>query len=346
MIITGIELDMKIPDLTVCISVHNTSHLLPRCLDSVVCQTISNLEIILVNNGSTDDSEDIMYSYKEKYQNRLIKIVSQEDKGLAQGRQTGINQATGKYITFLDADDYLLSDDAYQTIYETAINFNVDIVSIDTYRGEDLIQDPFDGLHRTRDVLIRYFLEKDVNPMMWLRIYRRSLFETPVLPEIYINNEDVFAFPCILYKATTIFFLHKPFHHYSIDNTMSYMYMMKNNEELSTKNYERKLKSYLCIPFFKEYTGDGYKQDYKLYRAFADYECNSIIFSVLTECRNKNFFSKLKDIQSLLGFSSSSDMDLFLLQNIIPNTQIKKTVKKYGLFITYILIKIKKIFHR
>ncbi|WP_313567197.1 glycosyltransferase, partial [Empedobacter sp.] len=82
--------------ISICISVHNTGKYLRRCLDSVVEQTIREKEIILVNNGSTDDSLEIMKNYRQKFPH-LIRIINQEDKGLAQGRQTGVNNAKGEY---------------------------------------------------------------------------------------------------------------------------------------------------------------------------------------------------------------------------------------------------------
>lgn len=107
------------PKVSVCISVYNTSHLLPRCLDSVVTQSLKEIEVILVNNGSTDNSLQIMEEYQQRFP-EMIKIFSQEDRGLAQGRQSGINNAMGEYITFLDADDYV-TEDAYEKMYTTAI---------------------------------------------------------------------------------------------------------------------------------------------------------------------------------------------------------------------------------
>lgn len=334
--------NMTPPKVTVCISVHNTAAYLPRCLDSICSQTIQDLEIVLVNNGSSDNSLDIMNQYKEMHPDRNISIYCQEDKGLAQGRQTGINNAHGQYITFLDADDFILSDNAYEDMYETVVKNNADIVSIDTYHGDTLLQDPFTGIVESRDVLLRYLTKRDVNPMMWLRMYNRTLFEKSVLPNIYINNEDVFAFPCLLFKSKTIFFLHKPYHHYSIDNNGSYMNIMKNDPSLRMKNYERTLKARLCVPFIKSFIGSN-NEDLELLRALADFECHSIIFSVLNDIAGVPYNKKVKDISDTLGYENPAKMKSFLKTNIIPNTQIKNMVKKYGLFTTYCFVKIRNI---
>ena len=86
-------LDVKV---SICISVCNTGKYLRRCLDSLVVQTLKEIEIIIVDNGSTDDSRMIMEEYKRNYQDIDITIVPQPDKGLAQGSHTGIRNARGE----------------------------------------------------------------------------------------------------------------------------------------------------------------------------------------------------------------------------------------------------------
>lgn len=90
--------------ISVIVPVYNAAQYLPRCLDSVMEQS-GNFEVIVVNDGSTDNSLDIMRKYAEKYSN--IHIVNQENKGVSAARNTGLNQAENKYITFVDADDWL-----------------------------------------------------------------------------------------------------------------------------------------------------------------------------------------------------------------------------------------------
>lgn len=229
--------------VSVCISVHNTEHLLRRCLNSVMSQTLSGIEVVLVNNGSTDSSLSIMREYKEKYP-KNIKIYSQEDMGLAQGRQTGINNANGEYITFLDADDYV-TNDAYEKMYSTAINKNVDIVECCTLREGNIIESKYCGKYKTSQVLKDYFVYNNIPPMMWLRLYHSRLFDTDVLPKMYVNNEDIFAFPCLLYRAENIFFIKDQLHYYTTDNENSVMNIVKrkaNNEDRIINNRVKTLK--------------------------------------------------------------------------------------------------------
>ncbi len=103
------ELSEEFPDtITVVIPVYNIEDFLPECLDSVIGQSYTNLEILVVNDGSTDGSLKICREYASR--DKRITVISQENGGLSAARNTGIAAATGKYITFVDSDDYLHPD--------------------------------------------------------------------------------------------------------------------------------------------------------------------------------------------------------------------------------------------
>jgi glycosyltransferase involved in cell wall biosynthesis len=166
----------------------------------------------------------------EEYQVRypeIIKVYSQEDMGLAQGRQTGINNANGEYITFLDADDYV-TNDAYEKMYASAVRNDVDIVECRTLRDGNIIESNYQGAHDATQILKDYFFNGDIPSMMWMRLYRKNLFDKPVFPDIYVNNEDIFAYPYLLYKAKDIFYLKEQLHYYTTDNEDSVMNGIKN----------------------------------------------------------------------------------------------------------------------
>lgn len=148
---------MKTIKVSVCISVHNTAHLLPRCLDSLLKQTMKDLEIVLVNNGSSDNSEDIMRQYSNHYPQIQWQIIVQEDRGLAQGRQTGINHAIGEYIAFLDADDYVDSH-MYGKLYDVAIENSADIVECEVFRDGSILSSPYTGLYDANFIFRDYLL--------------------------------------------------------------------------------------------------------------------------------------------------------------------------------------------
>lgn len=253
--------------LSVCISVHNTAELLPRCLESVLSQTYKNIEIIIVNNGSTDNSIEIMRDYENRYEN--IFVFEQADKGLAQGRQKGIDCATGEYIAFLDADDYICSE-MYDKMVQIAENTGADIVECETKRNGKVLESPYEGLCNSREILKAYFNGIPILSMLWLRIFNRKLFEVPVFPDIYINNEDIFAFPCLLYKSSNIYFLKEPLHVYSTDNEQAEMNKIREKRYDDEKLFDIKWKAFHVIEFVKAYIGinnieNNFKEEYQRY---------------------------------------------------------------------------------
>lgn len=111
--------------VSVIIPIYNCEKYLTKCLDSLINQTYSNLEIILINDGSTDDSLNICNSFKKKYKN--VVVVNKKNSGVSAARNDGLKKASGDYIMFVDADDWLDSN-----CLEICINYikeyNVDIV--------------------------------------------------------------------------------------------------------------------------------------------------------------------------------------------------------------------------
>ena len=92
--------------VSVVVPVYNTSKYLRRCLDSLVNQTLKDIEIIIINDKSTDNSKDIIKEYESKYNN--IKVIhNKTNKGIGYNRNLGIEIASGKYIAFVDSDDYI-----------------------------------------------------------------------------------------------------------------------------------------------------------------------------------------------------------------------------------------------
>lgn len=117
------------PKVSVIVPVYNVEKYLIKSLDSLVNQTLKDIEIIVVNDGSTDNSKKIIEIYKEKYQDK-IKYLEKPNGGLSDARNFGIPHATGEYIAFLDSDDYVELD-TYEKMYNKAKEENADMVECD-----------------------------------------------------------------------------------------------------------------------------------------------------------------------------------------------------------------------
>lgn len=122
------------PLVSVIIPVYNVEEFLRECVDSVINQTYKNLEIILVNDGSTDLSGKICDEYVEK--DERISVIHQKNGGLSVARNTGLSETNGDYVYFLDSDDYI-ADNALETLVEIAEKDNSDIVFFDAVSFAD-----------------------------------------------------------------------------------------------------------------------------------------------------------------------------------------------------------------
>ncbi len=112
------------PKLSVIVPIYNVEKFLARCLDSILAQTLSDIEIICVDDGSPDNSIEILRKYSSI--DKRITVIRQKNKGLGGARNTGIDAATGEYLGFVDSDDYLDSD-FFEKLYNTAKRHDADI---------------------------------------------------------------------------------------------------------------------------------------------------------------------------------------------------------------------------
>lgn len=105
------------------VPVYNTSKYLEKCINSLINQTLKDIEIIIINDGSTDNSEKII----KKFNDKRIKYIAKQNEGIGKTRNLGIEKATGEYLAFVDSDDYL-SIDFCKKMYTKATSDNCDIV--------------------------------------------------------------------------------------------------------------------------------------------------------------------------------------------------------------------------
>lgn len=159
-------------DISIIVPIYNAEKYLKECIDSLVNQTKKELEFILVNDGSTDSTENIIKSYKDK----RIKYFKNKNQGIGKTRNFGIEKATGKYIMFLDSDDYLELT-ACEELYEKAEKDKLDLVICDFYKlyengtREDISLPSFKNttLKKNPELLT------DINLAPWNKIYKRDL---------------------------------------------------------------------------------------------------------------------------------------------------------------------------
>ena len=158
-------------DISIIVPVYNTSKYLNKCIDSLINQTKKEIEIILINDGSSDNSEEII----KKYDDKRIKYFKNKNQGIGKTRNFGISKATGKYLMFIDSDDYI-GKDCCEKMYKNAQNNNSSIVVSDFYKDIEgkLIKIKIDdfkasSLKDNKDLLLI------INPGPCNKLYDRKL---------------------------------------------------------------------------------------------------------------------------------------------------------------------------
>lgn len=184
---------------SIIIPVYDVEKYLAECIDSILGQTFEDYEIILVDDGSTDDSGRICDMYAET--NSKINVIHQENQGLSQARNTGAVAAAGRYIIFLDSDDFILNYNFLRKLYECILKTNPDLVQYkyqkydDTNKTLDSCLYQFPDMDTTGDFapLVSKLVEEDSYlGMAWNKCIRKSILsEHNVRFEPKLLSEDI-----------------------------------------------------------------------------------------------------------------------------------------------------------
>lgn len=185
------------------IPVYNVEKYLPQCLDSVKEQTYPDIEVILVNDGSTDNSLSICKRYAKKFNWILI---DQNNEGLSAARNVGVEHSTGDYIAFLDSDDWF-EPDMIEKMVDAAIKYKVDIVETgikwiysDRQKVDAINKDT---IFSKRDALSAYLLQtKPLHSQVCCKLYKKTIFEE-LRFEVGRLHEDGFFMYLAMYKANS-----------------------------------------------------------------------------------------------------------------------------------------------
>ena len=182
--------------VSVIIPVYNVKPYLAEAMDSVLSQTYPNLEIIVVDDGSTDGSGEICDRYAEK--DSRITLIRQENKGLSGARNTGLDRMHGEAVAFLDSDD-VYHPDFIRAMTETMIRENSDIVLCKCTQhettgpirpnGREKAEPPTTQTRYNRAEALRALADRSINMSVWNKLYRRELWDTVRFPEGHVYED-------------------------------------------------------------------------------------------------------------------------------------------------------------
>ncbi len=205
--------------VSIVMPVYNVAQYLRECLDSLFVQTLKDIEIIAVNDGSTDNSLEILEEYQSKNPN-IMKIYSTENRGVSHARNYGITKATGEYVLFVDSDDFIVAD-MCEKLYSKAIKDGNDLVVCGRYNFYDNQQTG----QRRQEIIRPKMINKNFNlqddkyelahilPFPWDKLFKRDLIQGIEFP-LDIRFEDiVFSYKTVV-KAKSIGVVNEPLYNY------------------------------------------------------------------------------------------------------------------------------------
>lgn len=209
------------PLISVIVPVYNVEKYLGRCVDSIINQTYTNLEIILVDDGSTDDSRKICDEYAEK--DGRIKVIHKSNGGQGSARNMALDIAKGQYIGFVDSDDWL-EPDMYEYLYHAIKDNFADISVCGTYRTKNSMVIPSYTsktiqVMDTLETLKSFYDGKLFQVAVWDKLYQRELWDEIRFPNIF--REDIFVTFKVLAKSKKTVHIGAAKYNYFIRNNSS-----------------------------------------------------------------------------------------------------------------------------
>lgn len=230
--------------ISIIVPVYNVEPYLRRCLDSIINQTYTNLEIIVVNDGSTDSCPTICDYYAEI--DERIRVIHKVNGGLSDARNAGLREATGDYIAFVDSDDWI-STRYIEVLFNQLEISRADIVECNFLRTTTDITMQFDDMYQTEtfdaeSALEELILDRKLHQVVWNKLYRRYSLNKCMF-EVGKYNEDEFWTYQIFSTSKKIIKIEPVLYFYYQNNTsiMGQGYQLKRLDAIEAKQRRQKL---------------------------------------------------------------------------------------------------------
>ena len=214
------------PKVSIIVPVYNVEKYIEKCLTSLVNQTLEDIEIIVVNDGSKDNSKKIIEEFIQRYQKKIV-YLEKENGGLSDARNYGIPYAKGEYIAFLDSDDYV-EKDTYKRMYELAKKEKSDMVECDfywEYPNKTKI-DTGEIYHNKKEML------EKVRVVAWNKLIKREILEKSKIefPKGYRYEGVEFTYKLIPYLEKVSFLKEPCIHYIQRENSISNLQNARTKE--------------------------------------------------------------------------------------------------------------------
>lgn len=277
--------------VSIIVPVYNVEKYLRRCIDSIICQTYKNLEIILVDDGSTDNSAEICDEYRKR--DERVVVIHQKNGGPATARNTGLEVFRGEFATFIDSDD-LVKEVYIEKMVKSALKYNAGIVQCRTYAFMDFHKIDFNhmsGLYTNETFIIsgkqmchKLLFEKNANDYdcVHSKLYSRKVFRRVRFPGGRRFSEDTAIAYLLYWSVTKVVVIDEPLYLYQSQrkDSLTHDYKPQNDLDRTVTTRERML-------FFKKEEGNG------LFCQSMYLHCNTLIAS---EYRLGRFGKKYRNV--------------------------------------------------
>lgn len=269
--------------ISVIIPVYKVEKYLRRCVDSVLAQTYTNLEIILVDDGSPDLCGEICDEYAAK--DPRVKVVHQENGGISRARNAGLDLAVGEYFAFLDSDDYV-DEGMYEKLHQVALEYEADVVEcghrwirpnrvigkvldeqdtgqVDVYTNVEALEKLYFGSGMFGGLTI----------MVWNKLYKSSVYRSMRFPEGLLYEDSLYT-PKVFYMANKIVKLNRNMYNfYMAEGSLTRSgYNLTRLDAISVKKQ--------CMEFFAE-------QGLQRYYDLSESDLLNALFGNYYECRSR-----------------------------------------------------------
>lgn len=203
--------------ISVIVPVYNVEKYVERCIRSLTQQTYRNIEIIVVDDGSPDNAGVLCDELSRS--DKRIRVIHQKNQGLSAARNTGINEAQGAYLAFVDSDDWV-QEDLLETLYKLLIEYNAQIAACGTEIVDDhghiaYFSDNLEEIKvfSTEEAMIELPLDEKIRNVAWNKLYKKELFNDIRFP-VGMIFEDIATTFRLIDKAKTIVYYGKPLYCY------------------------------------------------------------------------------------------------------------------------------------
>lgn len=317
--------------ITVIIPIYNCEKYLERCLESVISQTYKNLEILLINDGSTDNSKKICDYYLCK--DSRIKLINKENSGVSDTRNVGIKEAGGDYIAFVDADDFI-EYDMYEKMLKKSVENNCDMVFCDYIEFNDKGIANSESISvnefvKTRD--LKYFIAgKNTDRLMgsiWRILFKKNVVENLRFNKDIILGEDLLFVLQALSNNKKISSVNEKLYHYYFQSSDNYKKYLNNpkyykSQQLLTENIVRILRENNREDLAKCRAWETYLTTYKTALSVKDYRDR------IRKLKKNVFYANLNTFENYNAYKKFN-------ANIPINHKIRDFLIRHQLFLVY-----------